>query len=190
MRIAALREGQDHDTLLPTSAAFAAAVIIALTTALPPQRAEAQAGPPCTAIENDAERLACYDRALRTPSAPAPAPAAPAAAAPAPTAPAPTVPATPPTAPAQASAPPAAPADGDDDDRIVPIVIVGVRALPGREAIFTTEDGATWVQTDSQRVGNLPKTPFAAELKPGRMGSHFLVPKEHGRAIRVRNAAR
>jgi hypothetical protein len=184
MRIAALREGQDHDTLLPASAAFAAAaLIIALTTALLPQRAEAQAGPPCTAIENDAERLACYDRALRTPSAPVPAPAAPAAATPAPTAPPATAPA---PAPAQASAP----ADGADDDRVVPIVVVGVRALPGRETIFTTEDGATWVQTDSQRIASLPETPFAAELKPGTMGSYFLVPKEHGRAIRVRNAAR
>jgi hypothetical protein len=54
--------------------------------AFQPQHALAQQ--PCTAITNDAERLACYDRALRgAPPAPAPraaAPAAPAAAAVAP----------------------------------------------------------------------------------------------------------
>jgi hypothetical protein len=89
------------------------------------------------------------------------------------------------------SASAAAPAGGpDDEDRIIPIVVVEVSGHPGRETIFRTRDGATWVQTDAQRVGNLPETPFEAELKPGTMGSYFLVPKDRGRAIRVRNAAR
>jgi hypothetical protein len=73
-----------------------------------------------------------------------------------------------------------------DDEEVIPIVIVGVRALPGRETTFTAQDGATWVQTDGQRVVGLPETPFDAELKPGAMGSRFLVPTGRGRAIRVR----
>jgi len=122
----------------------------------------------CTAIDNDAARLACYDRALRPtpPAAVAPAPAEPAAA-----------------PPPRAAAPVAGAAR---DEGIVPIVVVGIRALPGREATFTTEDGTRWVQTDSQRLVSLPDTPFDAEIKPGTMGSSFLVPKERGRAIRVR----
>ena len=63
-------------------------------------------------------------------------------------------------------------------------VIVGVRALPGRGATFTTEDGQVWIQTDTQRV-TYPTVPFPAELKPGAMGSYFLVPKDR-RAVRVR----
>jgi hypothetical protein len=60
--------------------------------------------------------------------------------------------------------------------------------LPGREANFTAEDGTVWIQTDSQRLTGMPDTPFDAELKPGAMGSYFLVPKEKGRAVRVRAA--
>ena len=60
--------------------------------------------------------------------------------------------------------------------------------LPGREANFTAQDGSIWVQTDSQRLTGIPDPPFDAELKPGAMGSYFLVPKEQGRAIRVRAA--
>jgi hypothetical protein len=140
----------------------------------------AQSGASCTAIANDTERLACYDRALR-PAAPEPA-ASPddrrqerrvrESAAPPPAA-VPPAPAT-----ARAGAPP--------DETTVPIVVVGIRALPGREATFTTEDGVAWVQTDSQRLVGLPDTPFAAEIKPGTMGSYFLVPTERGRAVRVR----
>jgi hypothetical protein len=168
---------------------------------------------PCTAIENDAERLACYDRALRPPPAPAeravlaePAsrPAPPAAAPPpaAPSSAAVTAPVT--VAPAiiateprserrvrESTAPsaPAAPVAGRSAaEQIVPLVIVGVRSLPGREAVFTADDGSTWVQTDTQRIVSLPDTPFDAELKSGAMGSYFLVPKDHARAIRVRMA--
>jgi hypothetical protein len=65
-------------------------------------------------------------------------------------------------------------------------VIVGTRALPGRETTFILADGTSWVQNDSQRITGLPDTPFEAELKPGAIGSYFLVPKDRGRAIRVR----
>jgi hypothetical protein len=92
-----------------------------------------------------------------------------------------------PAAPAARAAPIAG---RDDDEQIVPVVIVGVRALPGREATFTAEDGTLWVQTDSQQIVGLPDTPFDAELKSGAMGSRFLVPKDRARAIRVREATR
>jgi hypothetical protein len=204
MRTAAPREGLDHDTLLSKPAAFGRALLAAAALGASPwQPAAAQNGPPCTAITNDAERLACYDRALRgTAAEPAP-PAAPPVAAPAGAAPSAPPPAETPrrertvresAAPAAPAAPAAraAGASGDERDgnRIVPIVIVGMRGLPGRETIFTTQDGTNWVQTDTQRIAGLPEPPFEAELKPGSLGSYFLVPKDHGRAIRVREGNR
>ena len=190
MRTVTPQERQDHDTTLPSAAALVLAIAAAL--AAPWAGLSAQPAVPCTAIENDAERLACYDRALRGDAAPAErarpaAPAAPARAAPrdAPSSPAAAAPA----APATAAQPPAAPVAGRDaEEGVVPIVIVGVRALRGRETTFTAEDGSLWVQTDSQRIMGLPDPPFEAELKPGAMGSHFLVPQGRTRAIRVRPA--
>jgi len=198
MRTAAPRKGRDHDTLLPGPAAVGVIMLLAALTATWPERHAAAQSPPCTAIQNDAERLACYDRALRATS---PAPAAPASAAPAPTAssaPAAQAPAAPvtqapapaaqtPAAQAPAAQAPAAPAaQSSNADKIMPVVVVTVRTLPGRETTFTTKDGAMWVQTDSQRIYGLPDTPFDAELKPGAVGSTFLVPKVGGRAIRVK----
>jgi hypothetical protein len=211
MRTAAPREGQDHDTLLPGPAAVAVIVLLAALTATSPAHHAAAQSQPCTAIQNDAERLACYDRALRATS---PAPTAPAATASAPTSPAasaaqaPAAPVTQapppaaqapttqaPAAQAPAAQAPAAPAaqastatsaSSANPDKVIPIVVVNVRALQGRETSFTTQDGATWVQTDSQRIYGLPETPFDAELKPGAVGSTFLVPKSSKRAIRVK----
>ena len=199
MRTLVLKKRQDHDTLLSRTAAFGSMLLLAALTALPWQAAPAQG--PCTAITDDAERLACYDRALRgappaantPPAAVAPAqntapatatPAAAAAAAPITTQPERTVRES--TAPAA----PAAPVAGETraEPQIVPLVIVDWRALPGREANFTAQDGSIWIQTDSQRLTGIPDPPFDAELKPGAMGSYFLVPKEQGRAIRVRSA--
>jgi hypothetical protein len=175
-----------------------AAMLIATATTLAAAHAVGQGAVPCTALEDDAERLACYDRALRgSPpapaiAAPAPAVAAPAAASAAPAATPPAAAAPPPGAPAApqpqhvaaAPAPPAA-AGASSDQEIIPIVVVATRALPGRETTFTTEDGASYVQTDSQRLDSLPRTPFAAEIKRGAIGSYFLVPQDR-RAIRVR----
>jgi hypothetical protein len=188
MRTTAPRERRDHDTSLPGAGAVAVVVLLAaLSAELPSHDAEAQ-DPPCTAITNDAERLACYDRALRAtspaPAAPAPtAPSAHAAQTPAPAAHAP-------TAPATAAPNTQAQTKRDAAEEIVPIVVVGVRTLQGRETTFTAQDGGVWVQTDSQRIVGLPDTPFDAELKPGLMGSKFLVPKDGARAIRVRPVER
>lgn len=158
---------------------LAASASCAVTTAF------AQGAVPCTAIADDAERLACYDRALR-PAAPAPAAAPEPAASTAADERRQERRARESTAPAPAAAPAARSAGAPADESIVPVIVVGMRALPGREATFTTEDGVAWVQTDSQRVVGLPDTPFAAEIKPGTMGSYFLVPTERGRAVRVR----
>src|SRR5262245_51570361 len=70
MRIAAQQERQDHDISFYGSAALA--LLAALPVFAAPS-ATAQTAVPCTAIDNDAERLACYDRALRgAPAAPTP----------------------------------------------------------------------------------------------------------------------
>lgn len=174
------------------TSAVALAVLLSVAGSFGAAPALAQGSVPCTAIVNDTERLACYDRALRgTSPATAPAPSA---------APAATGAAAEPgerqnersvrdaAAPAAPAAPVArAPAASSrfETPAIVPIVVVGIRALPGRGATFTTEDGQIWVQTDSQS-NNFPDVPFAAEIKPGAMGSSFLVPKDRGRAVRVR----
>jgi hypothetical protein len=201
------QEGRDHDTSRGGGAAVAAALLAAaLSAVLPAHDTAAQGAVPCTAIDDDEERLACYDRALRgSPPAP-PARVAPPAAVTPPPAAAPPGAARAPVqdderprerrvresaAPAAPAAPPArAVAAAGDDEQIVPLVIVGVRTLPGRETTFTAEDGTSWVQTDSQRIFGLPDPPFDAELKRGAMGSHFLVPAERARAIRVRQVSR
>jgi len=197
MRIVGVKKRQDHDTSLPLAAALGAVLVLAaLTTAVPAPSASAQGAVPCTAIDDDAERLACYDRALRgAPAAPAAAAAVPAAqadgaaSAPAPAAEPSRQPrqvreSTAPTAPAAPAAPAAT--SNANQDAIIPIVVVGTRALPGRETTFILADGTSWVQNDSQRINGLPDAPFEAELKPGAIGSYFLVPKDRGRAIRVR----
>jgi hypothetical protein len=202
MSSAVPRDRSDHATSLPGAAAVAALVMVAaLALQLPPQRAAAQS-PPCTAIEDDAERLRCYDQALRSAPPPAPAPTAQTPTAPpaqsasvnassATAAPAPAAAATPPPqqTPQQQTPQQQTPQQSADKESI-PLVIVGVRTLQGRETIFTTQDGATWVQNDSQRIVGLPAAPFDAELKRGAIGSQFLVPKNGGRAIRVREGDR
>ena len=199
MRTVALKTRQDHDISLRSSAALCTTLMLAALTVLPAPRAAAQGAVPCTAIDDDAQRLACYDRALRGTPAPAATPEA--ASTQAPNRNAPPAAAQAPSASVAEAEPrperrvresaaataPAAPAAGrDDDEQIVPIVVVGMRALPGRETTFTTQDGTSWVQTDSQRVVGLPDTPFDAEIKRGAMGSYFLVAKDRPRAIRVR----
>jgi hypothetical protein len=199
-------------SLLPTLKTLAALALAACATLQ--QLVAAAQVQPCAAIENDAERLACYDRASR----PVPAPAATPTRQPAPAATT-TPPATAAPAPAvatedrgtrrerrtrqatasEASAAPAAPvAAGAPRARraaaaakegplpeIVPIVIVQIRSLQGHAARFVTDKGDVWVQTDKP-LAQYPQTPFRASIEPGAMSSFFLVPENRGRAIRVR----
>jgi len=160
--------------------------------------AAAQSGVPCTAIVNDAERLACYDRALRpAPPATSERPAEAAAGAARLANPEPgNSGAGAPAAPAAAAAPPAraavpapapAPANAPAAPAVRSVVIAEVRALPGRSTVFTTAGGEIWIQTDNQHP-RFSDTPFDAQIKPGAMGSFFLVPTDRGRAMRVRRA--
>jgi hypothetical protein len=188
------------------------ALVGALAVNAPPALAQAV---PCTAIKNDAERLACYDRALRpAPSAtPATAPAAapPAAAASAP----PAAPsehlstsretrherrvreaeaAAPPAAPAAPAAPPPSPARST----LSAAANAGSAEAPPVVPIVVVEvralrgRGSTFI-TDTGSVWiqsdseqmRLPEVPFKASLKPGAMSSMFLVPDDYPRAIRV-----
>ena len=216
----ARRRGAGHIVL----AAVAGWSVTNAAALLTPQRALAQdsSARPCTEIENDTERLACYDRALRPARTAAPAVApnpqsAPAQAA-APAAAAATATAagaaagggehigtattveprtaraarteTAPAAPAAPASPAAAgvPATAAEQVGIVPIVIVDVRERVGRnDKIFTTDLGAVWMQTDNVRT-TYPEPPFEAELKPGMMGSFFLVIDDRGRAVRVKRS--
>jgi hypothetical protein len=180
------------------------AAAVMLGAALPAAAQDARAaGQACAQIADSLERLRCYDLEFRpTPSAeegrlpPAPAattssavPSAPAAAAPAaaPIAAAPTVAAPPAAAPAAAPAASAAPAPAADRfaaEEPVPIVVVAISELRGGDSRFTTEDGQLWIQTDGRR-NIYPDLPFPAVIRPGAMGSAFLVP-ENGRGVRVR----
>jgi hypothetical protein len=195
-------------------AAIAAIVLLCPAMPAAAQDARA-AGEACARIADSLERLICYDREFRPNSAaessaslpaapagvapspsPSPAPAASAAAAP----PAAATPAaasaaaassTPPpaaaaptaTAPAAAAPATAAPAENQKDAE-VPIVVVSISELRGGDARFSTKDGQLWIQTDGRR-NVYPTVPFDAVIRPGAMGSAFLVPPS-GRGVRVR----
>ncbi|MEO8465302.1 MAG: hypothetical protein ABI640_08165 [Gammaproteobacteria bacterium] len=156
---------------------------------VPQAAAQPRSAERCTTIDNDAERLACYDRALRPAAAPAPSTAIATenrATRPAREVRESTVSAAPaaPAAPAAAAARQAPAASKEEAVGVVPIVIVQIRTLPGRAATFVTDTGDTWVQTDTQR--QMPAVPFKAEIKAGSMGSSFLVPDDYARSFRVR----
>jgi hypothetical protein len=204
-------------TALGAMTAFGSVALVAT-----PQLAFAQSSRPCTEIQNDAERLACYDRSLR-PAQPAQQPAQPAAqpvpraAQPAARAPA-AQPAREPVAEARNAA--AAPAqtevstdrrdprkgrqaraeaaaiaaataapsktDRSTDEPLVPIVVVKMRTIPGSgDSVFTTDNGITWVQTDNSKL-SFPEVPFNAQIKPGVMGSYFLLMEDRNHGVRVR----
>ncbi len=186
-----------------------AALALVACAMLQPPGAAAQVTP-CAAIQNDAERLACYDRASHPEPAAAPtrqsAPAA-TTAPPATTTPAPVVPEdrgtrrersapevtaskapAPPPAPVAAEAPRprrAADAIKEAPPEILPVVIVQIRSSPGHAATFVTDQGDVWVQTD-RPLARYPQTPFKASIQPGAMSSLFLVPENPGGSIRVR----
>ena len=176
-------------TYLKVGALAAIALAAGAAVHAPYAVAQSQNAQRCTAIDNDAERLTCYDRALRPAAAANPAPSKTIATENRATRPERAVrestASAPPAPPAAATARrPAATAQEESAD-VVPIVIVQIRALPGRAATFVTDTGDTWVQTDTQRV--LPSVPFKASIKAGSVGSSFLVPEDYARSFRVRH---
>lgn len=59
----------------------------------------------------------------------------------------------------------------------VEVTVVQVRRTPRTEEVaFITEDGQVWRQTDDKHV-MFPRPPFRAVISPGSLGSHFLTPK-------------
>jgi acyl-coenzyme A thioesterase PaaI-like protein len=72
----------------------------------------------------------------------------------------------------------------DGDSGAYPVTIVEIRRRLSA-AVFVTDDGDVWVQTDGRRVV-VPDVPFDAEIRPGALGSRFLAPRAGGRAVRVR----
>jgi hypothetical protein len=155
----------------------------------------------CATIGDDEDRLGCYDRTLRRTTTAAasssPESAEPRAGAvasatrPAEAARGSTdeVPQVQIRAPAAAAAT-RAPATGSpgggaaaSEERLV--TVVEVRSGAPNAALFVMDDGSIWRQTDSRRFMPLD-VPFAAQIRPGALGSFFLVPTERGRAVRVR----
>ena len=152
----------------------------------------------CAQIQSDPDRLDCYDsvfrraeeRAAANALVPAPAThdeqrASGSIERAARTAPRPTAAPTPQAADAPARSPSAPAAGARGEPERIPVVVVALREIPGRNVVFTTDDGNVWIQTDG-RSNYYPNVPFQAELRPGAMSSHFLVPNERGRAVRVR----
>jgi hypothetical protein len=154
----------------------------------------------CSALSSDTARLACYDAVLRDGRGPAAGASSAAPAARADRGSPTTVP--PPQAPQGGSAAesvgqveiPAPRTSAEtrprpgrqviEEPTAYPVTIVDIpRTRP--ETVFVTEDGDIWIQNDTRRL-NLPDTPFAAELRPGALGSYFLVPEGSSRAVRVR----
>ncbi|CAN5245308.1 hypothetical protein BH24PSE2_BH24PSE2_20450 [soil metagenome] len=163
----------------------------------------------CAELDDDVQRLACYDRLLppalkaqeQSPSITAKRRSSPDATA----SPEPTTPAEP-TAPAEPKAPPEAAASREanpppsSDDRVArersqdatdsasasdSVLIVEIRESPARKLVFLTEDGQIWEQIDSHSPV-FHDIPFPANIRRGSFGSHFLRSEQHGAAVRVR----
>ncbi len=141
--------------------------------------AAAQEATSCAQIATAAERLACYDRALPPPEAPAEIepPVAPLHASP--------VQSSPLVEAATGTAAAGNATDGKPED--ASIVVVGMRKYPGRSASFTTDKGDVWIQIGAESV-YLPKVPFDAELRPASMGTFFLRPSDYGWRVHVRRS--
>jgi hypothetical protein len=72
---------------------------------------------------------------------------------------------------------------------IIPVVVLSALTRPGFGTEFTTDKGGIWIQTETKPL-TLPKTPFNAELQPGKFGSTFLVLPDRKLGIRVRQSGK
>lgn len=65
------------------------------------------------------------------------------------------------------------------------VTVTSVRKSLRNKLIFETEEGHVWQQTD-QRSVRYDDAPFAAEIRPGSLGSFFLKPDSSNLSVRVR----
>ncbi len=65
------------------------------------------------------------------------------------------------------------------------VIVTSVRRSLRNKLIFETKDGHVWQQTD-QRTARYEDAPFAAEIRPGSLGSFFLKPDSSSVSVRVR----
>ena len=61
----------------------------------------------------------------------------------------------------------------------------GIRKNLAGHFVYTTTDGQVWVQIDSRKP-RYDEVPFVAEIRTASLGSFFLKPKTYGFSVRVR----
>ena len=67
----------------------------------------------------------------------------------------------------------------------ITVTVNGIRKNLTDHFIYTTADGQVWVQTDTRRP-RYDEVPFVAEIRTASLGSFFLKPKSYGFSVRVR----
>ncbi len=67
----------------------------------------------------------------------------------------------------------------------ITVTVNGIRKNLTDHFIYTTTDGQVWVQIDSRRP-RYDEVPFIAEIRTASLGSFFLKPKSDGFSVRVR----
>jgi hypothetical protein len=67
----------------------------------------------------------------------------------------------------------------------VTVTVNGIRKNLNNRFVYTTTDGQVWVQIDRRGV-HYDEVPFVAEIRTASLGSFFLRPKENGVSVRVR----
>ncbi|MEL6364482.1 MAG: hypothetical protein AAFR11_06545 [Pseudomonadota bacterium] len=178
-------------------------MILAAMTALYVSTAPgAQTAPPtlgdCLAIENDAERLACYDRLARAAlGVPALDPRAPEAPVPAPSAA--TASSTAPTEPQSAPGADAAAAfgaedlarreiKGDDTPKKLAVTVTRIVYTDSGKAVFGLSNGQIWIQTEPEgrrRFELSEDEEIEAVLQKRMFGGYWLATKSPRRKIKV-----
>jgi len=67
----------------------------------------------------------------------------------------------------------------------ITVTVNGIRKNLTDRFVYTTTDGQVWVQIDTRRA-HYDEVPFVAEIRTASMGSYFLKPKSYGFSVRVR----
>ena len=67
----------------------------------------------------------------------------------------------------------------------ITVTVKGIRKNLNNRFVYTTTDGQVWVQIDRRGV-HYDEVPFVAEIRTASLGSFFLKPKSNGVSVRVR----